>query len=56
MECPFCAGEEHTTPPPTWVAKINPDDSFQVLYPSSDGATAPPDTTSDWSVRVVPNK
>ncbi|GAA4450325.1 galactose-1-phosphate uridylyltransferase [Novipirellula rosea] len=56
LECPFCAGEEHTTPPPTWVAKITPDDSFQVLYPPSNGSAVSPAALRDWSVRVVPNK
>ncbi len=56
VDCPFCAGEEHTTPPPTWVAKIIADDSFQVLLPSGADTATPPAPISDWSVRVVPNK
>ncbi len=62
VDCPFCAGEEHSTPAPTWVAKIQPDDSFKVIDLSRAGKqdTTPQQALSaqleDWSVRVVPNK
>ena len=52
IECPFCPGNESTTPPPVWVGKISEDDSsLNILDPA--GVNGSEDS---WSVRVVPNK
>ncbi|TWU20579.1 Galactose-1-phosphate uridylyltransferase [Novipirellula galeiformis] len=56
IDCPFCAGEELSTPAPVWVAKINPDESFQAFAPSPNDGPASQYDIADWSVRVVPNK
>ncbi len=52
LDCPFCPGNERTTPPPVWVARIaDTDSSTDALVDQS--ADNPND---DWSLRVVPNK
>ncbi len=52
IECPFCPGNESTTPPPVWVGKISEDDSsLNILDPARVNGSE-----DSWSVRVVPNK
>ncbi len=52
MKCPFCPGNELTTPPPVWVGRISDDDSsVDILSPPKVDPS-----NDDWSVRVVPNK
>ncbi|EMI53710.1 galactose-1-phosphate uridylyltransferase [Rhodopirellula sallentina] len=50
IDCPFCAGEEHRTPNPVWVASVDNDDN-----PHNTPAIQQSGDASDWSVRVVPN-
>ncbi len=52
LECPFCPGNELTTPPPVWVARVSDTES------STDALAdqSIDHLTDDWSVRVVPNK
>jgi UDPglucose--hexose-1-phosphate uridylyltransferase len=52
VQCPFCPGNERTTPPPVWVGRISDDDSSTDILSESNVLTA----NKDWSVRVVPNK
>ncbi|MFG0261499.1 MAG: DUF4921 family protein [Novipirellula sp. JB048] len=56
IDCPFCGGEELSTPAPVWVAKIDADENFQVLTTSPYDGPASQYDIADWSVRVVPNK
>jgi UDPglucose--hexose-1-phosphate uridylyltransferase len=52
VECPFCPGNERTTPPAVWIGRISDDDSStDILDPANFGPSE-----DDWSVRVVPNK
>ncbi len=51
VECPFCQGNESTTPPAVWVGQIP--ETARILGSISDCDESPID---DWSVRVVPNK
>jgi UDPglucose--hexose-1-phosphate uridylyltransferase len=57
VECPFCPGNETTTPPAVWIGQSEND------LPISDrleqtSALLPHENASqeDWAVRVVPNK
>ncbi|TWU44083.1 Galactose-1-phosphate uridylyltransferase [Novipirellula aureliae] len=50
VECPFCTGNEHTTPPASWAARIDSRDQFHVFGDPSDVDAL------DWNARVVPNK
>ncbi|MFG0289645.1 MAG: DUF4921 family protein [Rhodopirellula sp. JB044] len=50
IDCPFCAGEEHRTPNPVWVASVDNDDN-----PHNTPAIQQNGDASNWSVRVVPN-
>lgn len=52
LECPFCSGNEASTPPAVWVGKI--DDGL--CRTSTDESKAVDETATDWSVRVVPNR
>lgn len=62
VECPFCPGNEATTPPPVWVGHVSDNDSaIQLLGPATDEESTDDPTTAepakgDWSIRVVPNK
>ena len=47
LDCPFCAGQEHRTPDPVWIARL--DDN---LLSDTTGCTS---ESTDWAVRVVPN-
>ncbi len=47
IECPFCSGNEESTPPAVWVGRIDEG----VCQPGIEDLTS-----SDWSVRVVPNR
>ncbi len=49
IDCPFCPGNEDSTPDAVWIGRISSEDSSLDILES-----APVD--SDWSVRVVPNK
>jgi UDPglucose--hexose-1-phosphate uridylyltransferase len=52
IECPFCPGNEATTPAPVWIGKIGEDDtSLAIVDPVAANVAE-----DDWSVRVVPNK
>ena len=52
IECPFCPGNESSTPPPVWIGKISDDDSsLDILQPTNARVSS-----DAWSVRVVPNK
>lgn len=48
VECPFCKGNEATTPPAVWTAKIP--ETVRLLDSHLECIN------DDWSVRVVPNK
>ncbi len=50
IDCPFCAGEEHRTPNPVWVASVEGEHDPHAA-PNHDSA----ENAIDWSVRVVPN-
>ncbi len=50
VECPFCPGNELTTPDPVWIGRISDEDSSTNIL---DAASLCRD---QWSVRVVPNK
>ena len=65
IECPFCPGNEGTTPPAVWVGRVSDDDQgLDVLTPSNLGESSGfgvsgssiDCSAEDWSVRVVPNK
>ena len=71
VECPFCPGNESTTPPAVWIGRVSDDDSgFDILAPaalsqSPRANVRPADddcpgqhlcASGEWSVRVVPNK
>lgn len=71
VECPFCPGNEDTTPPPVWIGQTSDDDSsLDVLSAASDSvpsdqankldiaasATRAVQDDPSWTVRVVPNK
>ncbi|MGI9470706.1 MAG: galactose-1-phosphate uridylyltransferase [Rubripirellula sp.] len=65
VECPFCPGNESTTPPAVWIGRVSEDDSgLDILSPSEAGLSDATNvlcaeqncTDTDWSVRVVPNK
>jgi UDPglucose--hexose-1-phosphate uridylyltransferase len=47
VECPFCSGNEDTTPPAVWVGRIE----NGLCRPNLEDRT-----TRDWAVRVVPNR
>jgi UDPglucose--hexose-1-phosphate uridylyltransferase len=47
LECPFCSGNENSTPPTVWVGRID-DGICQANIKDL--------TLNDWSVRVVPNR
>ena len=49
VECPFCPGNETTTPPAVWIGQAENDESFS----DQQQETTPQDA---WAVRVVPNK
>lgn len=50
IECPFCTGNEDSTPAASWAARIDSRDQFYVFGEPSDVDAL------DWSARVVPNK
>ncbi|TWU37403.1 galactose-1-phosphate uridylyltransferase [Novipirellula artificiosorum] len=50
VTCPFCAGEEASTPSACWAARVDHEDRFVVFGDPTDVEAL------DWSVRVVPNK
>ncbi len=56
VECPFCGGNEESTPPAVWSGRVCDDDesASKVLDEVSAGSTDP--CADDWAVRVVPNK
>ena len=66
VECPFCPGNEDTTPPPVWIGRASDEDSgLDVLSPHAeptrelDVADSESRVVQDdpsWTVRVVPNK
>ncbi|WP_404309066.1 galactose-1-phosphate uridylyltransferase [Neorhodopirellula lusitana] len=47
VDCPFCAGEEHRTPDPVWVARLDEN----LVSDTTECSTDNP----EWAVRVVPN-
>ncbi len=52
VECPFCPGNEETTPPAVWIGQADNDEKFN----TNQRETGEPLTHDDWTVRVVPNK
>ncbi|MCM2369230.1 galactose-1-phosphate uridylyltransferase [Aporhodopirellula aestuarii] len=50
IDCPFCAGEEHRTPNPVWVASID-----EKSDPHDSQSATSTENAPDWAVRVVPN-
>ena len=62
VECPFCPGNESTTPPAVWVGRVSDEDSStDILSPAPPSTHGEPGESpgwaeADWSVRVVPNK
>lgn len=57
VECPFCPGNETTTPPAVWIGQ--PENDHQVVdeyQQRSELASQELALQEDWAVRVVPNK
>jgi len=52
VTCPFCPGNEASTPEPVWIGRISGEDSSLDILKSM----ASEASETDWSVRVVPNK
>ncbi len=52
VECPFCPGNEETTPPAVWIGQANNDEQNTSNQHEADESL----THDDWTVRVVPNK
>ena len=52
VKCPFCPGNEETTPPAVWIAQADNDAEFSTSQREADKSL----THDDWAVRVVPNK